>query len=607
MSGALGKILTGKTIAGKLRIGEHLSEDPAGSIYHAVDIATGQKAVVLALAEGVRLGDEQEAGALKHPNILAHRLSYFPNAAQRFVATDAPTGRSLAQLIAKHGHLHPGSATNVALQILSALHAIHSVGTFHGNLNPHNVFVDKTAKGELEVCLLFPGVVRTDSLPSSPRFFAPEQILGEDTVDRRADIWAVGALLYLCLFGRPPFDGDDQEAISGKILLKDPVFPKEAEKLPADLVGSIRTALAKEPDKRPQFANNMVGDLLATAEEFDEQMSEDVTAALRKSIPPAAPAKKAPAPNAAAPKPVAQAAPRSAVATLFGAKAAPRPAAAPSPVAQAAPRPAAAPSPVAQAAPRPAAAAPMAVPRPVAQAPMVVPRPAAAVAAPAASAQVAPITIALPQASASPSAEDSSVDARAAAAHEISSALESALEINLLESIPPPPTPGARRDRLPLFLRDKKKLAIAAVFLAVIGLAIAAVALVTGGEGERAPAQAAAPATRPRKAVAEKPAPVVPPRPAPQEEKAPAVVAAPPAPAAPVSAAEPKAAAPKPSSGAPAVGSGEAKAAPVHANHEGSSGAVKPAPAKKPQPSQKKKNPLPPKGAEGLASNPFGG
>jgi hypothetical protein len=552
MSGALGKVLTGKTIAGKLRIGERLSGDPAGSIYLAVDLSTNQNVMILALAEGVRLGGEQQAAAIRHPNVLAHRFSYFPNAAQRFVATDAPSGKSLARLIAKRGPLHPGPATNVALQILSALHAIHSEETFHGNLNPHNVFVDKTDKGELEVRLLFPGSVRTESLPESVRYLAPEQILGE-VVDRRADLWAVGALMYLSLFGRPPFDGADQEAISGKILLKDPVFPPEAEKLPADLVSVIRAALTKEPDKRPQFANSVIGDLLATAEEFDDQMPALVAAALRRSIPPAP---FATAPKAAS-KPSDQAAPKPAPAAPKPVAAAPKPApAAPKPVV------ATAPTIMAQAAPKPAPAAPKPV---VATAPTIM-------------AQAAPRPVPAP-------AAPISADALAAEAREISTALEDALEIDFRESIPPVPAKGSRPDGVP-FLRDKRKIAIAAACLAVVVFAIAAVALVASREGERAPAEAVRPAAPPREPA--EPAPVVAAPAAPVAEPVAPVAE----PAAPV--AEPAAPVAEP-------------AAPVEAKHtKKPGGAYQPPAAKKPQPSQEKKKPAPPKGAEGLASNPFG-
>jgi len=562
MGGAADKILTGKTIAGKFRLGERLSGDPAGSIYLAVDVATSQNVMVLALSEGVRLDAEQVARALNHPNILAHRQSYFPNAAQRFVTTDAPNGKSLARIIAKRGKLHPGPAANAALQILSALHAIHSENSFHGNVNPHNVFVNKTEKGELEVRLLYPGAVRVDAPTEAARYFAPEQILGEGDVDRRADIWAVGALLYLCLFGRPPFDGADQEEISGKILLKDPIFPKEAEKLPAELVGAIREALAKEPDKRPQFANNMIGDLLATTEQFDEQMSALVAAALRASIPPAA-----------IPRPTAAKPPAQAKSTVI-AYAVPRPAPTPAVEKQPAPRPAPTPATEKHSAPRPAPVPPSTILAAGAR-PVQIPAAATAAAAPTPD------------------------EARAAEALEISTALESALEIDLLQSVPPAPIPGGQRERFP-FLKGKRGWAIAAGLAALAAL-IVVIALATGGEAARPPAPKDAPVAPPRAAANEVPTRAEPPKPTPPEAPAPEPVEAKPE-AAPSAVAE-KGAAPEPPEDTPAAAPDESPA-PAAGKRPGGP-AQRPA-GKKPKPSQEKK-PKPSEGAVGLASNPFGG
>ncbi|MCK9462883.1 MAG: protein kinase [Proteobacteria bacterium] len=476
MGAAMDRILTGKTIAGKFRLGERLSEDLAGSIYAAVDVATNQNVIVLALAEGVRLEGEKDAAALKHPNVLAHRQSYFPNASQRFVTSDAPTGKSLARIVASRGKMHPGPAAGTALQILSALDAIHGLGTFHGNLNPYNVFVDKTEKGELEVRLLYPGGARADSLPENVRYLAPEQILGEGGVDRRADLWAVGALLYLCLFGRPPFDGNDQETISGKILLKDPIFPPEAAKMPPELVGAIRAALSKEPEKRPQSASAVIGDLLATAEKHDEQTSALVAAAPKPAKPPAPPP---------------------------------------------------------------------------------VPTPAVAIAAEG------------------PTAEE----IRAAQARAITAELESALEIELLKSVPPEPVPIGRRAAA-LSPRDKRKVAIAALCLAAVAAIVLVIALLAGGED--APSTATtSPREAPLRAAAREPAAAVAREPVPQEPPAPVREEAD----------EPAASSARP------VPSVDSKSPPP---------AAKPPVKKKPKPGPQKE-PASPKDAAGLASNPFGG
>jgi hypothetical protein len=522
---ATGTALTGRTVAGKFRLGDRLADDPCGTLYKAVDLSTSRSALALVFAHGVRLEREKEARALVHPNLLRHLAATAAGDPHRAAIFDMPTGRSLALIISKRGPLHPGPSANVALQLLSALHAIHSQGAFHGNLNPSSVFVNRTDKGELEVNLAYPGALRVEAPSITAATFAPEQILGEG-VDRRADIWAVGALLHLCLFGRPPFEGADWEEISGKILLKEPVFPEEAAAVPAELLDAIRDALAKSPDARPQSANNMIGALLATAEEYDEQMSELVAAALRASIPPAPTAAKP-----TAPKPVA-------AKTVLGIPG---------------------PKPAKPAEPKPA------IPQ------LVVPPPASLFAAEAGEKR------AVEAPAEPPPPQDEHARAEEAAA--ISAALESALEIDL-SSMPPEPLPGSGGAPAPRGSSSGKKLFVFAALASVILVAAAVAFFALRGGGET-PSQAPPVSMEPPKA--REPAEVIP---------APVVA---PSPAPPPATEKPA---------APAADRDESPPPPADARP----GSIhRTSPGKRSQQPSHEKKPAAPKGAQGLASNPFGG
>jgi hypothetical protein len=123
-------------------------------------------------------------------------------------------------------------------------------------------------------------------LPADPRYLAPEQVLGEGEIDRRADIWSTGVLLYEMLLGALPFDGDDPDEISGKILFKDPPLDAVKSELPEDVAEFITKALSKEPDNRYENVTAALGDLLMVNEELEDQVEPAVAAALRRSLPP---------------------------------------------------------------------------------------------------------------------------------------------------------------------------------------------------------------------------------------------------------------------------------------------------------------------------------
>lgn len=286
-----GKTLSGKIIADRFMLKEHLADDPSGSLYFATDLNERQRVLVLAIAEAAQIDEDPATRTLRHPNIIAYRSSHFPNNKERFVIVDAPAGMSLAQIIAGRGPLTPKLVTFAALQILPALQAIHDAGTFHGNLNPENVFINRTKKGKLGVRFIFPGAVRI-ATPFVPAFcFAPEQVCGE-SVDHRVDIWAVGALLFSCLFGRLPFEGQNWEEISGKILLKDHAFPSKSEKLPAELLKLIDKALQKKREKRQQSAQSMKAELFPIAKRMSMQPMSPAPTVVGRQVSPQKPITK---------------------------------------------------------------------------------------------------------------------------------------------------------------------------------------------------------------------------------------------------------------------------------------------------------------------------
>ena len=98
------------------------------------------------------------------------------------------------------------------------------------------------------------GLTATGAILGTPHYMAPEQVRGKN-VDARSDIYALGALAYHLVTGRPPFSGDNAIAIGFAHLSEPPTPPRQLRKdCPARLEAAILAALAKSPDERPSSA-----------------------------------------------------------------------------------------------------------------------------------------------------------------------------------------------------------------------------------------------------------------------------------------------------------------------------------------------------------------
>ena len=157
-------------------------------------------------------------------------------------------------------------ALDIAVQAGEGLQEAHEAGVVHRDIKPQNIML--TAKGQVKIMdfglaqlsgrsrLTKPGT----TLGTRP-YMAPEQLLGEET-DRRADIWALGVVLYEMLAQRLPFEADYDQAIAYAILNEEPeVLTAQRGDLPLDLDRVISKALTKDPTERYQHVEDMLVDL----------------------------------------------------------------------------------------------------------------------------------------------------------------------------------------------------------------------------------------------------------------------------------------------------------------------------------------------------------
>ena len=260
---ASGKIRAGTRVGGRFVIERPLGAGGMGAVYLARDEQLGEQ-VALKVIAGVALLDPGSAERLRREASMARRISH-PNVVRMhdlgeehgmlYVSMEYVAGESLAARIQRLGTLTPAQLLPIAVQLCEGLGAAHSAGVVHRDLKPANILLDAAdrvklidfgiARGDLHA-----GMTATNMVVGTPEYMAPEQVKG-GAVDARTDIYALGAVLYHALTGRPPFRGDTPIAV-GLAHVQDPLTPPRQLRpdLPAQWDSVITRALEKTPAAR---------------------------------------------------------------------------------------------------------------------------------------------------------------------------------------------------------------------------------------------------------------------------------------------------------------------------------------------------------------------
>ncbi|MCY3021234.1 MAG: protein kinase [Planctomycetota bacterium] len=216
----------------------------------------------------VRFKAEAEAVAqLKHPNII-QVYDIGEQDGRPFFSMEFVEGGSLQNRI--RGQPQPPKwCAEVAEKLALAMHVAHSQGIVHRDLKPANVLL--TAQGEPKIMdfglakRVESGEALTQSgaVMGTPQYMAPEQASGEARrVGPPADVYALGAILYTMLTGKPPFSAETAMATVQKVLHEEPAPPSRmTQRIPADLETICLKCLQKEPQKRYASAQELAADL----------------------------------------------------------------------------------------------------------------------------------------------------------------------------------------------------------------------------------------------------------------------------------------------------------------------------------------------------------
>ncbi|WP_169974465.1 protein kinase domain-containing protein [Tautonia rosea] len=209
---------------------------------------------------------EAEAAAnLDHPGIVPI-FEIGEHDGQHYFSMAFVNGRSLAAEVAD-GPLPPRRAAELSSQICEAVQHAHDHGVLHRDLKPANVMIDGSGRPKVTDFGLAKRFQRDDSVTNtglvmgSPSYMPPEQAEGKP-VDRTADIYAIGALLYCLLTGRPPFQAASPIDTLRQVSSQEPVPPRQLNSaVPRDLETIVLKALQKDPNRRYESARRLAEDL----------------------------------------------------------------------------------------------------------------------------------------------------------------------------------------------------------------------------------------------------------------------------------------------------------------------------------------------------------
>ena len=265
--------LAGRTIS-HFELREALGSGGMGVVYRADDTRLHRVVALKFLlphynldvsAKARFLREAHAAAALDHPNLCTIHEVGTSDEGWLFLAMALYPGETLRARLIRDGPIGVRESLEIARQIAEGLQAAHAAGIVHRDLKPGNVMLlpDGTVR------ILDFGLAKARDQSRSEAgvrfgtvsYMAPEQVSGQD-VDARADLWALGVVLYEMLTGRKPFSGDEEVAIAHAILHDEPEpLSTHRDHFSVALEGLVRRLVQKDPARRHDNAPELLREL----------------------------------------------------------------------------------------------------------------------------------------------------------------------------------------------------------------------------------------------------------------------------------------------------------------------------------------------------------
>ena len=267
-------------VGGRFEIEREAGSGGMSTVFRAKDRQSGERVALKMLHAAEAIDEERFAreaavlAELESPAIIRY-IAHGTEGGLQWLATEWLDGEDLCERLGRGGLTVPESVALVR-RVAEALALAHRMGIIHRDVKPSNLFLEQ---GDIErVKVIDFGVVRrtrdslrltgTGTLVGTPGYMAPEQASGAHALDARADVFALGCVLFECLTGRQAFPGEHAMAVLARVLNEG--APRVSELRPEishALDGLVARMMAKAVELRPSDAGEVVREIAALGDQ----------------------------------------------------------------------------------------------------------------------------------------------------------------------------------------------------------------------------------------------------------------------------------------------------------------------------------------------------
>ncbi len=267
------RYVEGEVIVEKYKLASQLASGGMGSLWVAKNLALDAQVALKLIRADVATSDIEERflteartlARLRHPNIV--RVFDFGRTRHDdpFMVMELLHGETLGNLIDRQARLPAIQTLQLLLPIIDAMATAHGKGIIHRDIKPDNVFLADD-DGHMQPKVLDFGIAKLAAQPDivdrkltqagtvvgSPEYLSPEQARGSDQIDHRTDIWSLCIVIYECMTGRIPFEGNNYNSLLRSIIEQEPLSTLELGAGDPELWQLLSVGLAKKPEARFQ-------------------------------------------------------------------------------------------------------------------------------------------------------------------------------------------------------------------------------------------------------------------------------------------------------------------------------------------------------------------
>ncbi len=282
----------GATLGGRYLVTRKIGQGGMGAVYEATHTLIGKRVAVKVLLEKYaqreaivkRLKQEaQLASSVGNEHIIDITDFGTTGDGRTFVVMEFLDGESLAECISREQQLPEQRILRIVSQACSALAAAHAKGVVHRDIKPENLFLLKRKEQDFIKVVDFgiskslrassdeeetTRLTQTGMVLGTPLYMSPEQARGDDELDHRVDVYALGVIMYEAAAGRVPFIGNNYLSVISQVLNEEPKPLRELRPdLSEEFEAVVMKAMSKDVKERYASANEMLADVNALLED----------------------------------------------------------------------------------------------------------------------------------------------------------------------------------------------------------------------------------------------------------------------------------------------------------------------------------------------------